>query len=79
MRGDDIETTEQRQPKDRLESRSFALLVRYNPLSKIPPIFPVATYVLFDTMRRDRQIVSRRESDRYTSVVQGRVGLRLCI
>lgn len=49
---------------------SIACLLGYSPLRKIQSIFLLATSVFSDTMRRDRQILSRRESERYTSVVQ---------
>jgi hypothetical protein len=45
---------------------AFAILsqVRYSPRRKIQSLFVLATFVLFDTIRRDRQIVNRRQSDR---------------
>ena len=44
----------------------FAILsqVRYSPRRKIQSLFVLATFVLFDTIRRDRQIVNRPKSDR---------------
>lgn len=52
-------------------------LARYSLLSKIQSTFLLATSAFFDTMRRDRQILNRRESE-VRLVCSGSFRLRPC-